>query len=139
MEKDVTINLMSVNTVDGDSSHTHLVTAGTMRTLDGGGYLLKYEESEVTGFKGSTTYLSVFGSDMVNLRRVGTAPSDLILEKSKKHHCHYGTPYGEFIMGIYTHGIVNNMNENGGELYFKYTVDINSGYVSDNEVYITVS
>lgn len=138
MEKNVTIRLTSVNTVDGDASRTDLTTAGKLKSLDGG-YMLEYEESEVTGFKGSTTYLSVFGSELVNLRRVGTAPSDLILEKSKKHHCHYGTPYGEFIMGIYTHGIVNNMDENGGELYFKYTVDINSGYVSDNEVYITVS
>ena len=126
------------DTIDNDSSRTDLTTSGTFRTLEGG-YQLKYEESEVTGFKGSTTYLSVFGNSLVNLRRIGTAPSDLTIEKGKKHHCHYGTPYGEFTMGIYTHGIVNNIDENGGELYLKYTVDINSSLVSDNEIYIKVN
>lgn len=138
MEKDVLINLTSINTIDNEPTRTDLTTTGIFKTIDGG-YQLRYEESEVTGFKGSTTYLSVFGSSLVNLRRIGTAPSDLTLEKGKKHHCHYGTPYGEFIMGIYTHGIVNNVDENGGELYFKYTVDINSSLVSDNEIYIKIS
>lgn len=139
MEKNVIISITSINTIGGDSTRTDLTTVGILKALDSGGYLLRYEESEVTGFQGSTTYLSVFGSELVNLRRVGTAPADFIIEKSKKHHCHYGTPFGEFDMGIYTHGIVNNMDANGGELYFKYTIDINSSYVSDNEVYIRVS
>lgn len=138
MEKDVTIQLTSINTIDGDASRTDLTTTGTFKAIEGG-YQLRYEESEVTGFKGSTTYLSVFGNSLVNMRRIGTAPSDLTIEKGKKHHCHYGTPYGEFTMGIYTHGIVNKIDENGGELYFKYTVDINSSLVSDNEVYIKVN
>ena len=72
------------------------------------------------------------------MQRVGKAPSNLIIEMNKKHHCHYGTPYGEFMVGIFAHSIDNKLNDNGGDLYFKYTVDVNSSYISDNEVYINV-
>ena len=139
MEKNVLINLTSINTVDDDSSKTELTTAGTLRSLKNGGFELKYEESEVTGFGGSTTRLTLHGNSLVNLNRTGTAPSDLILEKDKKHHCHYGTPYGDFTMGIFTHCIDNNIGEDGGDLYLKYTVDINSSFVSDNEIYIKIN
>lgn len=139
MEKDVMISLTSVNTVDDDKTITELNTAGTLRKLKSGGFELKYEESEATGFSGSTTSLTFQGSKIVNLKRTGSAPSDLILEKDKKHHCHYGTPYGDFMMGIFTHFIYNDVNEDGGELYMKYTVDINSSYVSDNEIYIKIT
>ena len=139
MEKDVIINLTSVNIIDRDRSTTELTTTGKLRELEGGGFQIVYEESEVTGFKGSTTSLSFYGNDLVNLNRTGTASSDLVLEMNKKHHCHYGTPYGDFTMGIFTHCIDNNVSYDGGELYLKYTVDINSSYVSDNEIYIRIS
>ena len=139
MEKDVIINLTSINTIDRDSSTTELTTTGKLKELEGGGFQIVYEESEVTGFKGSTTCLSFYGNDLVNLNRTGTSSSDLVLEKDKKHHCHYGTPYGDFTMGIFTHCIDNNVSYDGGELYLKYTVDINSSYVSDNEIYIKIT
>ncbi len=139
MEKDVTINLKSVNSVDSESSTIELTTVGKFRSLANGGFQLKYEESEVTGFSGSTTCLSIFGNDLVNLSRTGTAPSELVLEKDKKHHCHYGTPYGDMTMGIFTHCIDNKVNSDGGNIYLKYTVDINSSYVSDNEIYISIT
>ena len=139
MEKDVMINLTSINSVDREQSKTELMTPGKFIALENGGFQLKYDETEVTGFKGSTTCLSFFGNNLVNLKRTGTASSELILEKDKKHHCHYGTPYGDFTMGIYTHCIDNNVNADGGELYLKYTVDINSSYVSDNEIYIKIT
>jgi len=86
MEKNVLINLTSINTVDDDSSKIELTTSGTLRSLKNGGFELKYEESEVTGFGGSTTSLTLLGNNLVNLNRTGTAPSDLILEKDKKHN-----------------------------------------------------
>ncbi len=139
MEKDITINLTSISSVDSERSKIELTTVGKFKSLENGGFQIRYDESEVTGFKGSTTCLSFFGNDIVNLRRTGTAPSELVLEKDKKHHCHYGTPYGDLTMGIFTHCIDNNVNEDGGDLYLKYTVDINSSYISDNEIYIKIT
>lgn len=139
MEKKVLITLTSINTVDSESSQTELSTDGILRVLPNGAIELSYEESEVTGYKGSTTFLTMNGSNHINLKRVGTAPSNLTLETNKKHHCHYGTPYGDFMMGIYTHRIDNRITPDGGELYLKYTIDLNSSYVSDNEIFIKIN
>ena len=139
MERDVIINLTSINTVDAERSKTELTTTGKLRQIENGGFQIQYTESEVTGFEGCTTSRSFFGNNLVNLKRVGAASSDLILEKDKKHHCHYGTPYGDFTMGIFTHCIDNNIDADGGEIYMKYTVDVNSSFVSDNEIYIKIS
>lgn len=139
MEREVLINLTSINTVDSEKNKTELSTSGIFRQLENGAFEICYEESEVTGFKGSTTFLIINGDNLVTLKRVGTAPSNLVLETNKKHHCHYGTPYGDFTMGILTHCIDNKINTDGGELYLKYTVDINSSFVSDNEIYIKIN
>ena len=41
-------------------------------------------------------------------------------------------------VGIYTHSIKNNLMESGGDLYMKYTLDINSSYMSDNEIIMNI-
>ena len=41
-------------------------------------------------------------------------------------------------IGIYTHYIKNNLGEDGGTLHMKYTLDINTSYMSDNEIIVTV-
>lgn len=138
MEKEVLINLTSINTIDSERNKTELSTTGMLRVLENGAIEISYEESEVTGFKGSTTFLTISSDTLVNLKRVGTAPSNLTIETGKKHFCHYGTPYGDLTMGIFTHCIDNAMTAEGGELYLKYTVDVNSSHVSDNEIYIKV-
>jgi uncharacterized beta-barrel protein YwiB (DUF1934 family) len=97
---------------------------------------LSYNESEVTGFAGSKISLSVTGDNMVVMQRSGTAPSNLIIEKGKKHHCHYGTPFGDFMVGISADDVQCNLNEDGGDLYLKYTIDINSTLMSENEMFI---
>ena len=75
---------------------------------------------------------------MVTMTRSGKAISSLFIEKGKKHHCHYGTEYGEMLLGISASRIVNNMTEDGGDMYFKYTIDVNSALVSENEIYLNV-
>ena len=137
IDKDVLITLKSVQSVDAEREETELITEGVLRKVDGG-FQIMYDETEATGFVGSTTVLSCFGNDRASMERIGTAPATLIIEKDKKHHCHYGTPYGELMLGVYTHSINNSITENGGNLYFKYTLDVNSSYVSDNEVYVNV-
>jgi uncharacterized beta-barrel protein YwiB (DUF1934 family) len=136
--KNVMITMKSVQLVDRERSEVELISEGTYRSIDGG-YEITYEESEATGFEGSTTVMSCLGNDYASMTRKGSAPSELIIEIGKKHHCHYGTPYGDFIVGVYAKKIENDLDENGGTLYFKYTLDVNSSYISDNEVYVTVS
>lgn len=137
MKKEVLINLKSIQSVDSDSSETELITSGTLEK-EGDKVTISYEESEATGYEGSHTIVTCVGNTNAAIRRTGSANSNLIIEKDKKHHCHYGTPFGDFTVGIYAHEIRNELTEDGGRLYLKYTVDINSSYISDNEILITI-
>ncbi|MBQ7834166.1 MAG: DUF1934 domain-containing protein, partial [Ruminiclostridium sp.] len=52
--------------------------------------------------------------------------------------CLYGTPYGDFMMGINAFEVRNELTSDGGKLYLKYSIDINSDFVSENELDITI-
>ena len=137
MKKNVNINIKSTTTVDGESDVIELFTLGTLSKYKNQ-LRLSYEESEATGFQGSTVTLDI-SDNIVTMTRKGTANSTLIIDTEKKHHCHYGTPYGDFLIGVQTDEISNSMTDNGGEIYFKYTLDINSSLMSSNEMTITVT
>ena len=136
MKKNVCITIKSTQTVDQDKDSTELFTFGAMERTENG-FRLYYDESEATGFAGSSVTLEVT-DEMVTMTRSGKAISSLFIEKGKKHHCHYGTEYGEMLLGISASRIVNNMTEDGGDMYFKYTIDVNSALVSENEIYLNV-
>ena len=139
MKKKVTITLRSVQTVNNDSAETELITDAVYESTDNGGYSITYMESEATGFEGSTTVLTCHKNEAASIDRSGgKSSSNLVIESGNKHHCHYGTEFGDFVVGIYTHKIENDLDDNGGNLYMKYTIDINSSYVSDNEIFINV-
>ena len=137
MGNNVIIEMKSIQSVNDDVTESELITEGEF-SGDGEDYSIAYEESEATGFEGSKTLLTVNGQRMASIFRKGAANSNLVVEMGKKHHCHYSTPYGEMVVGIYAHKIQNTLNEAGGSLYMKYTVDIDSAYLSDNEIYLKV-
>ncbi len=138
MNKDVLITMKSIQTIDNDSNETELITQAVYEPLADGGFRISYDETDATGFLGAKTVLSCYGNRRASICRSGIASSNLVIDREKKQHCHYGTPYGELMVGIYTHAIINKLSENGGDLYMKYTIDINSSHISDNEIYINV-
>lgn len=138
MTKDVCINIKSIQSSDENKDVTELFTCGKLsKSETDGEYHISYEESDAMGFEGCNVTLDITDNS-VKLMRSGNAVSNLIIERGKKHHCHYGTPYGDFIIGIRADEIKNTINENGGDLYLKYTIDINSGLLSENEMYINI-
>lgn len=136
LNKNVCITIKSTQTVDNSKDTTELFTFGRMESTDDG-FKLYYDESEATGFEGSSVTLDVM-QDSVTMMRSGKAMSTLIIERGKKHHCHYGTEFGEFMIGISTDEIKNGLSESGGDIYLKYTLDINSSFMSENEMFINV-
>lgn len=135
--RDVMITLNSVQIEGNDKSETELITKGTYNSTQDG-FKITYDESEATGYDGSTTILTIKGDSLVTLQRVGTTTSNLFIEKDKKHHCCYGTPYGDFMVGITTKDIKSQLSKNGGDLYLNYVVDINASYVSEHKIYINI-
>lgn len=104
-------------------------------------YRLTYVECEDNGYAGSLVTLGITGNDLVTLNRDASeafSPTNIVIERGKKHYCHYGTPYGDFMVGISANEIMSDMNDFGGNLRLKYTVDINSSFMSRNEMEIEV-
>ena len=137
MKKNVSIKLISKQSDGEQSDKLELFTEGVFKfTKDN--YEISYSETEATGFEGAVTKLSVIDGSRITMTRSEPAQSNLIIEMGKKHHCHYGTPYGEFMVGVTAKDIESNMTEKGGTLGFRYVIDVNSGYVGDFEIDIDV-
>ncbi len=136
-EKKITLKLISRQYDGEEQSEVELFSEGMLSIADGG-YQISYKETDATGYSGATTKLTVHSQDKVTMERTGSVNSQLILERGKKHHCHYGTPYGEFMVGVTTSSINSTIGENGGTLDFKYVIDINSSYVGDYEINVDV-
>lgn len=137
MENNVMISLTSIQWQDDEKTETELLTRANY-VHDGGFRVIRYEDTSATGFEGSVTTIKVDDAgSTASITREGTANSVLSLEIGRKHFCQYGTPYGSMQIGVYTHAIRNTIDKDG-RLYMKYTLDLNSSYLSDNEIIMTV-
>ncbi len=137
-EKNVLITFKTKQYDGNLSEETEIITGGQFFKTDDG-YVISYDETEATGFDGCSTTLTVTGSDKVVLNRTGAAQSQLIIDKNKKHYCRYGTPYGAIQMGIQTGDIKSTLGDNGGDLFFKYVIDVEASLLGNYEVSINVT
>ena len=135
-KKDVLINIKGVYTVDSDRDVIELFTTGSYYKKDGD-YYIAYRETEATGFDGSLTTLRV-EPNKITMDRSSPARSQLIVEQGIRHQCHYETGQGQMMIGISGSLIKSSLNDTGGDVTFKYTMDINSLLASENELHIHV-
>ena len=120
---------------DGEPDVIEMITEGGMDINDRR-ILLVYNEGEDLG--GGKTELSVDGEKMAMLKRGNSAAGRIVIQKGKRHLCHYIIPQGEMMVGVFGENIKNTLGETGGELYLSYTIDINMGLLSKNQVEISV-
>lgn len=113
-----------------------LVTDGEF-SLKSGIAEFSYMESELTGYAGMRTSF-VVEPDRVVLTRAGGLNGEMIFSEGRKHHFVYETSYGSLTMGIDTHSITQDMNEDGGDLEIHYTIDVDNIVMSRNSFKISV-
>lgn len=123
-------------TSEGVTDESELYTRGEFR-YQNGSYFIDYDESEATGYEGSHAQLRI-GSDMMVMTRTGSTFTSLVFEDGVRHFCHYGTEYGDCMVGITTSQLKQCLTESGGEIHLKYSVDVNSGLMTENEISIKV-
>ena len=121
----------------GEEDITELQAVGTLQK-DDDGLIVTYDDSMSVGIKGVTARLKTFNSGLVTIERDGVLEHKLTVEKNKRHLCLYTTPYGNMTVGVFGEEIENGLTENGGKLFMKYSLDINSGLISENEIEISV-
>ena len=138
MREDYIIKINGTMDQDGESDRVELKTRGSFIKKNGS-FFISYNETEATGYKGCVTTVKIEdGGDKVSMLRFGSAPSQLIIEKGKRHVCHYDTGAGAMSLGIAADEIDMHLHDEGGRVKFSYLLDVDSQSVSRNVVDITV-
>ncbi|MBQ4466172.1 MAG: DUF1934 domain-containing protein [Oscillospiraceae bacterium] len=138
MKEQWIMTLTSIQREEHDLSESTLDTEIEYYTNQDGERVIAYEESETTGMEGSNMQLRIAKDGMISIVRTGTYQTHLVVQKGKKHFCHYETPFGEFAVGVSARWVRNELTDEGGKLALRYTVDANSTLLSDNEIRINV-
>ena len=130
------IKIVGTQKVDEQTDTVELTTQGTLaKTADG--WDIHYQESEATGMEGTATTVHV-SENKVILERTGANAGFLVLEKHRRHHSNYNTPYGAIDLGTYATALEHDLSPIGGELYFAYTLGFNGSVNSEHTVHITI-
>ncbi len=136
--KEVLIEIKGKQMVDGDSDTIELTTVGKMDTVGDKTYI-RYDDSAATATDSIACMIKYDPKDnSVIMQRSGTLNSRMYIKKGQRHICHYETGQGVLTMGIFGEDVDAKLNMNGGKLKLSYTIDVNYGLMSRNEVEINV-
>ena len=121
-----------------DRDHIELMTRGSF-TKKNGSYYISYKETQTIGFEGCTTTVKIEAPDRVTMIRRGSSNSHLVLQKGMRNVGSYDMLGNYMEIGVYTDSMDCSFNDAGGNLHLRYTLDMNSALMSENELEISVS
>ena len=133
-KREILLTIQDRHVQDGEENASELITTGTFEgTADD--YRIVYAEQDES-LRDCVTTMHVEGERRVTLMRTGPSTAELILETHKRHNCHYDTPFGGFILGVYAKQITSRVmpDQACGALAFRYTLDFNSANSTENEL-----
>lgn len=136
MKKDAIIKIVSMQSTENGTESGEMSVVGTI-SHENGESVLEYIENNVeTGLE--NTRITITDGTTVSIVREGSFSSEMTVEKNRRHHTFYKTPFGEFTMGIYGNNV--NWFRNGVKsvLKMKYTLDFNNGFASENSMNIYI-
>ena len=136
--KNVMLKIEGVQlSADGEENIIEFMTEGKIYEKEKGMYIV-YKESEICGMDGCTTTLKLF-EGKITMKRFGTANSEMIFEKGKKHKSNYSTPYGAFDMVIVTKKLLYGItDQTKGSVYIEYAMDLQGMIQSKNALNISI-
>lgn len=135
-KREILLTIQDRHVQDGEADSSELITTGTFEGTEDD-YRICYTEQD-EALKDCVTTLHVEGRNRITLVRTGSSTAEMILEEHKRHNCHYDTPYGGFILGVYAKQITSRVLPDAatGALAFRYTLDFNSANSTENELNI---
>lgn len=126
----VLITLKSRQRNEEGEERSELLTVGTSEWEDGT-FVLRYEETDATGFAGSLTSIEISPEQLMLILREGEVSSNLTMEENRKHFGLYRTPFGDVTIGIQTSLLRFRPEPDGtGSLQAEYVVDLNGVFLS---------
>lgn len=138
MEDNYLISIVGTQELDGETDTVEVMTTGNYITKNGSRYIKYTEYDNDNPEIHSNNVVKVESDNLVKIIRGGKAPSQLILEKGRRHQCHYNTIMGGLMIGVFTDTIQANLTDEGGDLWVRYSLDFNSDLASRNEFKINI-
>lgn len=134
MAKKALITIIGKQDFGDDKDCVEFTTVGTLEE-NHENYIFRYNEEQENLKKPIRSKLTISKDEKkVEMLRSGAYNSCLIIERSKRNLCRYGTQYGDLLMGIFGRDIECNIDEKEGSFLFSYDIDINGAMSSRNEV-----
>lgn len=123
MEKTVVLSICGRQSYAGQEPDViELVTEGTLEETDGG-WMLCYEESDLTGLQGvKTTFL--VQDKTVTLTREGRLNSQMVFLEGVAHDSLYKTEFGAMMLTVCPTKVKADIAEEGGVIDLVYNIEI---------------
>jgi uncharacterized beta-barrel protein YwiB (DUF1934 family) len=121
VSKKVLISVKTRQYFDGQPEEIELITEGKY-FKEGSNYVVVYDESEISGMKGTTTTLKI-EKDALSIIRSGTTKSNLVFKKNHKHISLYDTPYGTIELTVKPSKVDIDVNDEGGKVKLEYKME----------------
>ncbi|MBQ3928728.1 MAG: DUF1934 domain-containing protein [Clostridia bacterium] len=138
MEENYILSVLGKQFVNGESDKVELKTTAAYVMKNGSRYITYNEYDAQNPNRRYRTTVKVDENNIVTVIKGGEESHKLILEKGVRHKCEYVTSFGIITLGVYTEMVKNTLNDNGGELEVRYTIDIQSELASQNELILKI-
>ena len=113
-----------------------LVTEGTMEHLDGG-WLICYDESDLTGLAGVKTEFRV-ESDKVILTRTGKLNSQMVFQAGVRHDSLYQMEFGTLMISVCASRIIAQLDEGGGFVDLVYDIELEQSTAGEVDYHLEI-
>jgi uncharacterized beta-barrel protein YwiB (DUF1934 family) len=116
----VLLTIKGTNIENGEKELVEFVTEGRLQ-MNPNGYLLEYDETELTGEEGVTTKV-LMEDGSVTLSRNGEIDTHMVFKENQVFESNVSSPFGMVHMNIFAHHVTSNINDNSGSLDLEYEV-----------------
>lgn len=123
MKKSVMLSIEGRQSYAGQEPEViELVTEGTLEQTDLG-WIISYEESDLTGMLGVTTTFTVEDKKMT-LTRTGKLNSQMIFQEGVRHESLYQMEFGALMLSVCARRINTELSADGGTIDLSYGIEI---------------
>lgn len=137
MKQKILLTIIGTQRIEDQSDKIEMTTSGEFEDSNDA-YTIYYTEEQEPPYSPINTAVKIHkNKECVEMTRAGAYDSCLIIDKSKRNVCHYGTQFGDILMGISGHSIESEFDGSSGCFNFGYDIDINGSLASCNEVKMT--
>jgi uncharacterized beta-barrel protein YwiB (DUF1934 family) len=137
MKKNAIISVVSKQSdSEEDDDVIEVVTPGKFYKEDNSYYAV-YEETEISGMKGTITTLKI-DEEKFTLLRTGTTNTEMKFKKYVRDLTLYSTPHGALDLTVDTRELKMNVDDNGGDVYIDYDMIVGNQQILSTTLQINI-